>query len=91
MTPQDEAYLRAELARAQQLNIPTTMIRVAELQSLLDQLRRLSLQPVQPVKIFGFAREGEVDQMYRGKVMTIRVRRVANDWCTEPVYADLRA
>lgn len=86
MTPQDIDYLRAELSRAQQHAAPGLMVRTNELQALLDRLRHLELLPQQPVRIFGFVRDGEKEELRKQKTMTVRVRRVANEWYTNPVY-----
>jgi len=88
--PQDIDYLRAELAQAQQMCLTSTSVRVGELQALLDKIRHLETLPEQPVKVVGFAREGEVEQIRLGKVMTIRVRRLPNEWCTQPIYFEQR-
>lgn len=84
----DIDYLQAELSQAQQLGARTLQVRVTELHSLLSRIRHLSNLPEQPVKVFGFARPGEVDKIRRGKLMTIRVRRLPTEWCTHPIYVE---
>lgn len=88
MDPQDLMYLQAELARAQGDGMPSLMIRTTELQSLISRITRLEQLPKQPVKITGYARSGEIQMMKHGKLMTMRVRRLPNEWCTQPVYID---
>ena len=88
MNDADLDYLRAELAQAQQQGAKSLMVRTTELQGLLGRLRHLSNLPKQPVRVFGYARAGEVDQLAKGKVMTIRVRRKPSDWHTQPIYSD---
>jgi hypothetical protein len=88
MDLQDLAYLKAELAQAQQQGTKLLLVRTGELQSLLDSLRELEKRPRQPVRIIGYARSGEVQMMKHGKLMTMRVRRVPNEWTDQPVYID---
>lgn len=88
MDPQDLMYLQAELARAQGEGMPSLMIRTTELQSLLSRICRLEQLPKQPVQITGYARSGEVQMMKHGKLMTMRVRRIPNEWTDQPVYID---
>ena len=88
MNYNDLDYLRAELAQAQQMGVRSLNIRVTELQSLLDQIRVLSQAPKQPVKVMGFVRLSEAKQHVAGKLMTIRQRHRANNYCTVPVYYD---
>jgi hypothetical protein len=82
----DMAYLMAELAQAQQLGVTTAIVRVTELQSILDRMRNLMKQPTSEVRVCGYARPGEVDQMRRGKIMTMRVRRQPSEWHTQLVF-----
>lgn len=88
MDLQDLNYLRAELAQAQNQGTKMLLVRTTELQALLDSFRELSTRPKQPVKISGYARSGEIQMMKHGKLMTMRVRRLPNEWCTQPVYID---
>ena len=85
---QELDYLRAQLAQAQQLDHSSTQVRTTKLQSLLDKFRVLSLRPVSTVKVTGYARSSELQMMHKGKLMTLRVRRVPNEWCVQPVYID---
>lgn len=91
MNAQDLEYLRAELAQAQQQGASRLMVRTTELQGLISQILHLSRLPKQPVKVMGYVRPGEMDQLNKGKVMTVRVRRKPNEWNTEPVYTDKAA
>lgn len=86
--PQDLQYLQAELALAQSQGARSLNIRTIELQALLQRYVFLERQPKQPVKISGYARPGEVAALKKGCLMTMRVRRVPNEWCTQPVYID---
>lgn len=86
--PQDLAYLQAELAQAQSQGARTLNVRVNELQSLLSRYAFLDRLPKQPVVITGYARPGELAAISKRSLMTIRVRRVPNEWCTQPVYVD---
>ena len=89
MTPEDILYLRAELSMAQKEGLVSTMIRVNELQSLLDRLARaLAAAPVD-VKIFGFVRPGEAMEFKSGHLASIRVRRSITQWHTEALYHGL--
>lgn len=90
MDLQDLNYLRAELAQAQNQGTKMLVVRTTELQALLDSFRELSSRPKQPVKITGYARSSEVQMMKHGKLMTMRVRRVPNEWTDQPVYVDPR-
>lgn len=85
---EDLAYLRAELAQAQQLGATSTRVRVTELQGLLDRLRMLSQLPKQPVDVLGFCRPGEVRGFKKGSIPTIRIRRKPSEWHTESVFYD---
>lgn len=88
MDQQDLAYLQAELAQAQSLGTKMLSVRTKELQSLISSINELSKRPKQPVQITGYARSGEVQMMKHGKLMTMRVRRVPNEWTDQPVYID---
>jgi DNA polymerase/3'-5' exonuclease PolX len=88
MDPQDLAYLQAELAQAQSLGSKMLSVRTKELQTLLDSNRELAKRPIQPVRITGYARSSEIQMMKHGKLMTMRVRRVPNEWTDQPVYID---
>lgn len=88
MNTQDLDYLRAELAQAQQQGATRLLVRTAELMSLVGHLTHLLQMPKQPVKIMGYARPGEIEKSRRGKLMTMRVRRLPTPWHTEPVYTD---
>lgn len=88
MDQQDLAYLQAELAQAQSLGTKMLSVRTTELQSLLSSIHELSKRPKQPVRITGYARSSEVQMMKHGKLMTMRVRRIPNEWTDQPVYID---
>lgn len=88
MDLQDLAYLQAELAQAQQQGSKMLMVRTTELQSLLQSFRYLSQLPKQPVKILGYARSGEIQMFRHAKLMTMRVRRLPNEWTDQVVYVD---
>jgi hypothetical protein len=83
-------YLAAELAQAQQLGIPATLIKVSELQSLLDQMRNLLLLPKDPVRVCGFAKPGELKALYTGTLRTIKLHRSRTAWHTQAVYNEFK-
>jgi hypothetical protein len=86
MTPEDILYLRAELAQAQQAGVTSTMVRVSELQSLLDRLARAQAAAPPGVKIFGFIRPGEAKEFRQGGLPSIRVKRSITEWHTVPLF-----
>lgn len=86
MTPEDILYLRAELAMAQKEGLVSTMVRVAELQSLLDRLARAQAAAPAEVKIFGFVRPGEARDFRHGTLATLRVKRSITEWYTKPLF-----
>lgn len=90
MTPEDLAYLRAELAMAQQQGLKTTTVRVAELQSMLDRLARAIAAAVEDVTIFGFVRPQEAKDFGTGTLDRIKVRRSITQWHTEPLFIGVK-
>jgi len=90
MDLQDLAYLQAELAQAQQQGTKMLLVRTTELQSLISSVKELMKLPKQPVKILGYARSGEVQMFRHAKLMTMRVRRLPNEWTDQAVYVDPR-
>lgn len=83
-------YLAAELAQAQQLGIPATMIKVSELQSLLDQMRNLMALPKDPVRVCGFAKPGDLKALYTGTLRTVKLHRTRTEWHTQAVYNEFK-
>lgn len=90
MTLEDIAYLRAELAMAQQLGLPTVVVRVPELQSVLDRLARALAAAPAHVSIFGFVRPGEAKDFRTGSLASLRVRRSITEWHTEPLFIGVK-
>lgn len=90
MTPEDLAYLRAELAMAQQQGLKTTTVRVAELQSMLDRLARSIAAAPEGVSIFGFVRPQEAKDFRTGTLARIGVRRSITKWHTEPLFIGVK-
>lgn len=86
MTPEDILYLRAELIQAAQQGLVSTMVRVNELQSLLDRYDRAIAAAPAGIKIMGFVRPGEMQNFNSGSLASVRVRRSITQWHTEPVF-----
>lgn len=91
MTPEDITYLQAELSMAQKEGLKATMVRIPELQSLLDRLARAVAAAPEGVGIFGFVREDEAKDFRCGTLRTIRVRRSITEWHTEPLFIGVKA
>ncbi len=88
MKEDDLAYLSAELQQAQQMGITTTLVRVTELQGLIDRLKALNERPKQPVQMMGYCRPGEIRGLRKGSFGAIRVKRKPNEWYSQAVYFD---
>ncbi|WP_288075008.1 hypothetical protein [Pseudomonas sp.] len=91
MTPEDITYLQAELAMAQKEGLKATMVRIPELQSLLDRLARAVAAAPPDVSIFGFVRPGEAKDFRSGTLASLRVRRSITEWHTEPLFIGVKA
>jgi hypothetical protein len=91
MTPEDIAYLQAELSMAQKEGLPATLVRIPELQSLLDRLARAIAAAPPGVNIFGFVRPGEAKDFRSGALPSLRVRRSITEWHTEPLFIGVKA
>lgn len=90
MTPEDITYLQAELAMAQKEGLKATMIRIPELQSMLDRLARAIAAAPADVSIFGFVRPGEAKDFRSGTLPSLRVRRSITEWHTEPLFIGVK-
>ncbi len=86
MTPEDIQYLRAELYVAQKEGLVSTMVRVSELQSLLDRMTRALDAAPDGVEIMGFVRQVEAQEFKRGHLPRIVVRRSPTRYHKEPLY-----
>lgn len=91
MTPEDITYLQAELAMAQKEGLKATMVRIPELQSLLDRLARAVAAAPADVSLFGFVRPGEAKDFRSGALPSLRVRRSITQWHTEPLFIGVKA
>lgn len=90
MSPEDIAYLRAELSMAQKEGLPAVSIRTRELQSMLDRLARALAAAPEQVTIFGFVRPGEAKDFRSGALASLRVRRSITQWHTEPLFIGVK-